>query len=251
MLEISDLAASYPGAGTVFEGVSIRVAPGRTECVIGPSGCGKTTLLLAACRLREPDAGEVLLDGTPVAAGDPRVGLVLQQYGLLPWLTAAGNAVLGLRVRGMPRRDRSAAAAALLARVGLAARAGSYPSGLSGGEQQRVAIARALSLSPRLLLLDEPFSALDALTRESLQDLLISLMAERLMGAVLVTHSMDEAAYLGDGISLLAGTPARVVERFENPGRGSRSFRTSPEFFQLETRIRKAMEKHKVILDEH
>ncbi len=247
MLEIRDLCASYEGTGKVIESVSLQVPRGRTECIIGPSGCGKTTLLLAAAGLKPADGGAVLLDGSPVAAGDPRVGLVLQHYGLLPWFTAAENAVLGLRIRGASRGERVTAAKDLLARVGLSARAGSFPAELSGGEQQRVALARALSLSPRLLLMDEPFSALDAITRESLQDLLVGLLSEADLGAVVVTHSIEEAAYLGDSISLLAGTPARIVERFHNPGRASRGFRASPRFFGLETNIRKSMEKHRII----
>jgi NitT/TauT family transport system ATP-binding protein len=251
MLEIHELSASYEGAGTVIADVTLQVPRGWVECIIGPSGCGKTTLLLAAAGLKSPDRGTVLLNGQAVSAGDTRVSLVLQQYGLLPWLTAAGNAALGLRVRGTGRRERAAAAREMLARVGLASRAGSFPAEMSGGEQQRVAIARALSLSPRLLLLDEPFSALDAITRESLQDLLVGLLEGSDVGAVVVTHSLEEAAYLGDSISLLAGSPGTIVDRFENPGRRSRGFRSSGRYFELENLIRRAMEKHKVIPHEH
>jgi ABC-type nitrate/sulfonate/bicarbonate transport system ATPase subunit len=251
MLELRDLCASYPGRGRVIEGISVRVPPGRTECIIGPSGCGKTTLLLAAAGLKPPDSGDVLLEGSGVAAGDTRIGLVLQHYGLFPWFTAAENAALGLRIRGVRRREREAAACSLLERVGLADRARSFPAELSGGEQQRVAIARGISLEPRLLLMDEPFSALDAMTRESLQDLLIRVLQERPLSAVVVTHSIEEAAFLGDSICLLAGRPAQIVERFDNPGRGSRGFRTSSDFFGLERSIREALERYRILPDEH
>ena len=251
MLELRDLVASYPGKGRVLDGVSITVPEGRTECVLGPSGCGKTTLLMIASGLKAPDSGSVLLEGSPVVSGDLRIGLILQHYGLLPWFTASGNAGLGLRVRGVPRRERQAAVSALLARIGLAEHAHSFPSQMSGGEQQRVAIARALSLSPRLLLMDEPFSALDALTRESLQELLVRLLQERHLSALIVTHSIEEAAFLGCSISLLAGSPARIVDRFENPGMGSRGFRASSEYFTLENSIRNAMMEHRLLTNEY
>ena len=247
MLELRDLVASYPGKGRVLEGVSITVPEGRTECVLGPSGCGKTTLLMIACGLKAADSGTALLDGSPVVSGDLRIGLILQHYGLFPWFTASDNAGLGLRVRGVPRRERHATVSALLARIGLADNADRFPSQMSGGEQQRVAIARGLSLSPRLLLMDEPFSALDALTRESLQDLLVRLLQEQRLSALIVTHSIEEAAFLGCAISLLAGSPSRIVERFENPGMGSRDFRSSSEYFNLENSIRTAMKDNRLL----
>jgi ABC-type nitrate/sulfonate/bicarbonate transport system ATPase subunit len=251
MFELRDLCASWPGRGRVLEGISVIVPAGRTESIIGPSGSGKTTLLLAAAGLKPLDSGEVLLEGSGITAGDTRIGLVLQQYGLFPWFTAAENAALGLRVRGVRRGAREAAACSLMKRVGLADRARSFPAELSGGEQQRVAIARGISLEPRLLLMDEPFSALDAMTRESLQDLLLRLLRERPLSAVVVTHSIEEAAFLGDSISLLAGRPARIVERFDNPGRGSRGFRSSSDFFKLESSIREALARYRTLPDEH
>jgi ABC-type nitrate/sulfonate/bicarbonate transport system ATPase subunit len=250
MLDLHDVSASYPGAGAVLRDVTVRVQPGGTECVIGPSGCGKTTLLMVAAGLKEADSGSVQLDGTPIRPGDRRVSLIQQQYGLFPWFTVKENAGMALRIQGVGRTEREKAMRLLLERVGLAARERSYPSELSGGEQQRVAIARGLSVSPELLLMDEPFSALDAISRESLQDLLSGLLRERGLAAVMVTHSIEEAAFLGSSISLLAGSPATIVERFENPGRGSRGFRSSGEYFSLEKEIRSAMFRHRIAPNE-
>ena len=247
MLELHEVSASYPGSGSVLRDITIRVEPGRTECIIGPSGCGKTTLLMIAAGLKVPDRGKALLGERPVMPGDRRVSLILQQYGLFPWFTAEENAGLGLRVRGAGRKEREGIVRRLLARVGLESRARSYPSQLSGGEQQRVAIARGLSLQPDLLLMDEPFSALDAISRESLQDLMIGLLQERPLAAVLVTHSIEEAAFFGSSISLLAGCPATVVERFDNPGQGSRGFRSSDGYFILENSIRNAMIRYRIL----
>jgi NitT/TauT family transport system ATP-binding protein len=246
MLEIHDVSAGYPGRGPVLDGVSLSVRPGHTLSVIGPSGCGKTTLMMVAAGLKKPDRGSVLVHGTPAAAGDRRIGLILQQYGLFPWYTAKDNAALGLRIRGTSRRDRERIVASELARVGLSGRAGEFPHALSGGEQQRVAIARALALSPDLLLMDEPFSALDAISRESLQDLLIGLLAERPMMVMIVTHSIEEAAFLGNSVCLLAGRPARIVEQFNNPGQGSLRYRSSEEFFQFTNDLRNALKIYRI-----
>jgi ABC-type nitrate/sulfonate/bicarbonate transport system ATPase subunit len=250
MLEIHDVSAGYPGGEPVLDGVSLAVRPGHTLTVIGPSGCGKTTLMMIAAGLKRPDAGSVLLRGAPVAAGDRRIGLILQQYGLFPWYTAWDNAALGLRIRGTSRRDRGRIVDSELARVGLSGRAGEFPHALSGGEQQRVAIARSLALSPELLLMDEPFSALDAISRESLQDLLIGLLAERQMTVMVVTHSIEEAAFLGDSVCLLAGRPARIVERFDNPGQGSLGYRSSEEFFQFTRELRNALKNQRIFGNE-
>ena len=192
---------------------------GGTECVIGPSGCGKTTLLMVAAGLKAADSGSVQLDGAPVHSGDRRVGLIQQQYGLFPWFTSQENAGLALRIRGVGRAEREKAVRASCS-DGACRRERSYPSELSGGEQQRLAIARGLSVSPKLLLMDEPFSALDAISRESLQDLLSGLLRERGLAAVMVTHSIEEAAFLGSSISLLAGSPATIVERLREPRPG-------------------------------
>ena len=173
MLEINDCTAGYDGT-PVLRGVSLSVSPGKTGCIIGPSGCGKTTLLTLAAGLKRADAGCIRLDGTPITPGDARVGLILQQYGLFPWFTVSENVAIGLRIRHMAADARRGIISRELSRLGLAELAARYPGELSGGQQQRVAIARSMALAPRLLLMDEPFSALDALSRESLQEILLS-----------------------------------------------------------------------------
>jgi NitT/TauT family transport system ATP-binding protein len=240
MLELHDCSAGYDGRQAVVS-ASLAVDTGRIGCVIGPSGCGKTTLLMLAAGLKSPDAGSVTLDGRPVQAGDPRVAIILQDYGLFPWFTALENAAIGHRIRGLPARASRDAAAATLARFGLAEKAGSYPATLSGGERQRVAIARALTLRPSVLLMDEPFSALDALTRESLQDVLLATVLEERVSVLLVTHSIEEAACLGSAVWLLSDAPGRIVARFDNPGQGSAEYRNDPAFFHTCTMIRAAM----------
>ncbi len=215
MLRLENCTAGY-AARPVLAPTTFALERGETLAVVGPSGCGKTTLLYTAAGLISPQGGEILLDGSSVKRGDRRVGLVLQQYGLFPWFTVLDNAALGLRLAGIARAERIAAARAALAAVGVEALADRFPATLSGGEQQRVAIARTWALRPQLLLMDEPFSALDALTRESLQDMLRVLLQTRETASILVTHSIDEAVLLGSRIALMYGSPARL-DFFVNP----------------------------------
>jgi NitT/TauT family transport system ATP-binding protein len=240
MLTFSDCSAAYD-SGLVLKSVSLSVEPGTTGCIIGPSGSGKTTLLMLAAGLMAPCAGGVLLDDAPIRAGDRRIGLILQQYGLFPWLTARSNVALGLRLRHTPRAEMRERTDAELDRVGLLGFANRYPLRLSGGQQQRVAIARCMALAPRLLLMDEPFSALDALSREALQDVLRGSLAGRHVAVLLVTHSIEEAVYLGSRIWVLAGSPGRIRACFENPWQGSDGHRQSPDYFRLCTAVRRAM----------
>jgi NitT/TauT family transport system ATP-binding protein len=246
MLDIRACSASY-GTRTVLDAVTLEVEAGSTEAVLGPSGCGKTTLLTLAAGLKKPSAGEVLLDGSPVGEGDRRVSLILQQYGLFPWFTVRQNVGLGLRIRGVTAAQCERRVLAELDRVKLAEKKDSFPSELSGGQQQRAAIARSLALSPALLLMDEPFSALDALARESLQDLLLALLRERRMAAVIVTHSIEEAVCLGKRVTVMAGEPGTVVARLENPGQGEPGFRSDPRFLAQCSRIRQVLEAHRVL----
>lgn len=240
MLEINECSAGYAGK-SVLQSISLSVETGQTACIVGPSGCGKTTLLMVAAGLKKPVAGAVRLDGAEVAAGDRRVGLILQQYGLFPWFTAGENVALGLRIRGIDAHTRQGIVRRELDRVGLGECSGSFPSALSGGQQQRVAIARSMALAPKLLLMDEPFSALDAMTRESLQEILLSSLRERGLTVLLVTHSIEEAVYLGSTIWLMAGSPGRLVACFNNPGQAASGYREDPAFFRLCTKIRRSM----------
>ncbi len=246
MLKVDNCSAGYDGKAVLQE-ISLSVPPGRTGCIIGPSGCGKTTLLMLTAGLKKPQAGAVLLEGRPVTAGDSRVSLILQDYGLFPWFTVSENIAVGLKVRRVGKSERTASVARQLSRLGLEECARRYPSQLSGGQRQRVAIARSMALAPRLLLMDEPFSALDAMTRESLQDILLEMLGNRSVTALLVTHSVEEAVYLGSTIWVLAGTPARIQERFDNPGQGTPGYRTDPSFFQLCSSVRQRLERCRVI----
>jgi NitT/TauT family transport system ATP-binding protein len=246
MLELRDCSAGY-GAARVLEPFSLTVSEGKTACIIGPSGSGKTTLLTLAAGLKRPETGTITLDGKEIVAGDERVGLILQQYGLFPWFTVADNVALGLRIRRVPSGLRREIVARELARLGLEDCAARYPNELSGGQQQRVAIARSMALAPRLLLMDEPFSALDAMTRESLQEILLSTLRERPLVVVVVTHSIEEAVYLGGTVRVLAGSPGRIVAYFENPEQGTPGFRLEPAFFQACTRIRGSLEQNRMI----
>jgi ABC-type nitrate/sulfonate/bicarbonate transport system ATPase subunit len=246
MLDVRDLAAGYGGAAVV-EVASLAVAPGATECIVGPTGCGKTTLLLAIAGLRPPMRGSVELSGEPVYRGDRRVALVLQEHGLFPWLTVRENVAIGLRLRGVPSETRRRIVDTELGRMGLAAEGSRFPVALSGGQRQRVAVARSFVLEPELLLLDEPFSSVDALTRETLQDILVGSLAGRHTSCVLVTHDISEAVLLGSAVSVLAGSPARIVRRFENPAQGSRGHRQSPEFQRLHADVRGALADWRVL----
>jgi ABC-type nitrate/sulfonate/bicarbonate transport system ATPase subunit len=246
LLRLHECTVGY-ASRRVLQEVSLEVADGGTACVIGPSGCGKTTLLSIAAGLLQPWHGSVRLDGSKVEPGDRRIGLIPQHYGLFPWFTVKQNVSLGLLLQGASRADREEAADLELERVGLADCGGRYPFQLSGGQQQRVAIARSFALSPRLLLMDEPFSALDALTREALQEMLLARLRVRRLSVLMVTHSIEEAVYLGRSVWVLEGQPARLAARIDNPDQGSDGWRSNPEFFRMCTAIRACMESGRVV----
>ncbi len=246
MIAVSSCEARY-GSTPVFAGLSLEVSPPQVVAVVGPSGCGKTTLLSVMAGLKPPASGSVLLDGSALRPGDPRIGLILQQYGLFPWLTVEQNVELGLRLRGVGRGERVERAGALLDQTGLAGLERRYPAQLSGGQQQRVAIARTLAVEPELLLMDEPFSSLDAFAREELQDLTLGLLesrrASRPMMTVLVTHSIEEAVYLSHTVLLMSRGPAsRIVGRIDHSEPGRRYERKAEGYFDACRAVREAME---------
>ena len=209
----------------VLEDVSLQVGAGASCAVIGPSGCGKTSLLFLLAGLLEPTAGRVRV------ADRSRTGVILQHYGLLPWKSVAANIGLGLRLQGADREQIRARVNELLVEMDLAAFADHFPGQLSGGMQQRVALARALATGPQLLLMDEPLSALDALTRERLQHTILDVWQRHRVTMVLVTHSIEEAAFLGQTVVVLTDRPARVAAVVENPGAGRADYRQSETFF--------------------
>ncbi len=204
------------GAGrrTILEGLSFGVAEREFVCIVGPSGCGKTTLLRVLAGLLPSSGGEVRFAGAQVRAPRPDIAIVFQDYGraLLPWRTVAGNVALALEARGIARAEQAARIAPLLAKLGLAEHGEKFPAQLSGGMQQRVQIARCLAQEPRMLLMDEPFGALDAITRQTLQDEFARLAKEEHRTVLFVTHDLEEAIYLGDRVIALAANPGRIVE---------------------------------------
>ncbi len=200
------------GPVRVLGGLTMDVKRGEIVCVVGPSGCGKTSALRLASGLLRPTRGEVLFDGEPVRGPRRDVAIVFQDYSkaLLPWRTASGNVSLALEAMHMARGRRPARIAELLARVGLAGAADKYPSQLSGGMQQRLQIARCLAQTPLALMMDEPFGALDALTRQTLQDEMLDIAQATGATIFFVTHDLEEAIYLGDRVIGLAPHPGRV-----------------------------------------
>ncbi|MEV7413905.1 ABC transporter ATP-binding protein [Streptomyces sp. NPDC089919] len=225
--------AGRGGTFTALDGVDLSIAAGEFTVVVGPSGCGKSTLLDLLGGLTRPTSGQVLLDGRPVTGPGPDRGIVFQQYALLPWRTALGNVEFGLEATGVPRRERAERARAHLDLVGLAGFEDRHPHELSGGMRQRVAIARSLAYDPDVLLMDEPFAALDAQTRESLQDELLRIWQRTGKTVVFITHGIEEAVYLGQRVAVLTSRPGRVKEvvpvSFGDREEGG-DLRSSPEF---------------------
>jgi len=247
MIEIRDLTFAYlRQSRPVFEQFSWRVKKGEAWAVIGPSGCGKSTLLYLIGGLRRPVAGSVTVRGLDAAARENRgrVGLVLQDYGLLPWSTVWDNARLGIRIRRLYGLASDGSVSRLhhwLQRLGIEELHDKFPCQLSGGERQRVAIARALALDPDVLLLDEPFSALDALTRESLERLSVRLWAETGVTTVVVTHNIEEAVFVGRRILVLGALPNREPVTVENPLAGLPSYERREEFVAKCEELRTAL----------
>lgn len=210
MLQLEGVGKTYPNNVHALDGVSFTVAPGEIVAIVGGSGCGKSTMLRAISGLDTASQGRVVLDGVAVTAPHEKIGVVFQEPRLLPWLSVADN--IGFGLDHLPKAERHARVAEALKRVGLADKAGVWPRELSGGQAQRVAIARALVPRPEVLLLDEPFSALDAFTRADLQEHLLDLWADSRPTLVLVTHDVEEAAVLADRIFVMQPRPGRLFE---------------------------------------
>ncbi|MGP3926875.1 ABC transporter ATP-binding protein [Streptomyces sp. 8N616] len=197
---------------TALDGIGLQIAAGEFVVVVGPSGCGKSTLLDLLGGLTRPTGGRILLDGEPVTGPGLDRGIVFQQYALLPWRTAQGNVEFGLEATGVPRRKRAAQARDYLNLVGLSGFEDRHPHELSGGMRQRVAIARSLAYDPDVLLMDEPFAALDAQTRESLQDELLRIWERTGKTVVFITHGIEEAVYLGQRVAVMTSRPGRIKQ---------------------------------------
>lgn len=213
---VSKLFPSTEGESTwALLDVSLSIRDGEFMCAIGPSGCGKTTLLNLIAGFIEPTRGELRFDKTPISGPAPERGVVFQEYALFPWLTAQRNVEFGLKMQGMAKAERRERANEALNLVGLADAARRYPFELSGGMRQRVAVARALVNHPRILLMDEPFAAVDALTRASLQTELLRIWEEIGITIFFITHNIEEAVYLGDRIVVMSPNPGQIQETVE------------------------------------
>lgn len=209
--------------------------------MVGPSGCGKTTLLYLLAGLRRPSRGEIRVQGELLTSPRPATGLILQDYGLLPWATAWDNVALGLKIRGMNRAEMRRRVEEWMVRLGIFELRHKYPAALSGGQRQRVAIARTLTLEPDLLLMDEPFSSLDAFTREDLQGLAVSLLDEGDRASVLVTHDVQEAVFIGRRILALGKPPTRSAVVMKNPYAHRPEYRGSGPFWEMCGRVKAAV----------
>jgi NitT/TauT family transport system ATP-binding protein len=205
------------GAQQVLHDVSFSIAEHEFVCIVGPSGCGKTTLLRALAGLTAVAAGRALFRGEEVRGPQTALAVVFQDYGraLLPWRTVAGNVALALEARGIPASEHAGRIAPLLAKLRLAEHADKFPAQLSGGMQQRLQIARCLAQEPQVLLMDEPFGSLDAITRQELQDEVARLAKDERRTVLFVTHDLEEAIYLGDRVIALAASPGRIAEIVE------------------------------------
>lgn len=213
MLALRHVSKTYANGVVALDGISLDVEAGEILAVIGGSGCGKSTLLRAICGLDPPTQGEVLLDGIAITEPHERIGVIFQEPRLLPWLSVADNVGFGLAA--LPKPEQKARVEGALARVGLSDKARMWPRELSGGQAQRVAIARALVARPEVLLLDEPFSALDAFTRIDLQDHLLNLWADQRPTLVHVTHDVEEAIVLADRVVVMRPRPGRIEDQIE------------------------------------
>ena len=230
------------GAVVAFRALDLTVRDKEILCIVGPSGCGKTTFLRCIAGLTDLTGGELLVAGAPVAGPPQGVAMVFQHFGLLPWKTVFDNAAFGLAMAGVSRAEIKARVTNYLDLVGLTGFEGHYPYQLSGGMQQRVGLVRALVMNPSILLMDEPFAALDAQTREILQEELLALMErpDERKTMVFITHSIDEAILLGDRIAVMSARPGRIKEVLDMPfgwPRNADAVRSDPRFAEIRLHI--------------
>jgi len=256
MIEAAGLTFAYGDGPAVFRDFSWTAQAGEAWAIIGPSGCGKSTLLYLVAGLRQPGAGRLLVDDQPVPRPRASIGLVLQDYGLLPWATVWENVALPMRMGQFYRNKRDPGSEPRpyprpditpdqvdrwLERLGIAGLRRKYPNQISGGQRQRTAIARSLLQQPSLLLMDEPFSSLDALTREDLQRLTVELRGETGLTTVIVTHSIEEAVYLGQRILVLGRPPNTTAHVIENPAACAPDYRGQPAYWEKCGELRAAL----------
>lgn len=234
---------SSSGSTLALQATDLDVAENDFVTILGPSGCGKSTLLRIVAGLDQPTAGEVRLDGQPIRGPGADRGMVFQSYTLFPWLTVLDNVCFGLRERGLPRAQQLEIAQAFIAKVGLSGFERHYPKQLSGGMQQRTALARALANGPRMLLMDEPFGALDHQTRELMQELLLGIWEAEAKTVLFVTHDIDEAVFIGSRVVLMSARPGRIkLDRaVPLPHPRHYSVKTTAEFSGLKAELTEAV----------
>jgi NitT/TauT family transport system ATP-binding protein len=246
MITLENLTFRYGRGTPIFEQFSWHVTPGEMWSIIGSSGCGKTTLLTLLAGLRRPTSGTIRVGNIVIRRPRPETGLILQDYGLMPWATVWNNVALGLRVRRfygpdgkhaprhlrLSRGETREIVESWLRRLNIYEQRDKFPGAISGGQRQRTAIARTLALMPDLLLMDEPFSSLDAPTREDLQNLILQLRAEMNLTSVIVTHAIEEAAILGRQILVLGEPPNTAPVVVSNPGAGTPGYRSTGVFLE-------------------
>lgn len=253
LLSVKDLKKTYASANGPVEAIgsiTFDVHPGELVCIVGPSGCGKTTLLKCLSGLLAPTSGSVRLEGTEVTAPPKKMAVVFQEYGrsLYPWLTVADNVALPLKAQGMPRTERAAVVEKAVEEVGLAHATDKYPWQLSGGMQQRVAIARAVAYKPEVLIMDEPFAAVDAQTRADLEDLVRRVWQDLGVTVLFVTHDIDESVYLGERVLMLTSSPTTIQEdlTIDLPDeRDQLTTRALPRFTELRTHVYEQIQRAK------
>jgi NitT/TauT family transport system ATP-binding protein len=241
-VEVENLSVSFKRKEhsiCILDAVDFKISPGEFVCLLGPSGCGKSTLLNAIAGFVKPTSGYVFIDKRHVDKPGADRGFVFQQYSLLPWKTTFQNVEFGLKIKGMPKQEREELVNYYLNRVGLYKHRHSYPHQLSGGMQQRASIIRALVNSPSVLLMDEPFAALDAQTRHMMQELLLTIWNDLRLTVIFVTHDIEEALFLSDRIFVMSMNPGRIKEKIHVNLERPRSLDTmlEPEFVNLNRQV--------------
>jgi NitT/TauT family transport system ATP-binding protein len=241
-ISVREVSKTFPLKGEDFvalDRVSLDIADNEFVTVVGPSGCGKSTLMNILAGLEEPSGGEALVDGRSVSGPGPERGVIFQQYALFPWLSVRKNVEFGLKVAGVPKRERRERAEHFIEMVGLQQFADALPKMLSGGMKQRCAIARAYAVNPSILLMDEPFGALDALTRVRLQEQLLDTWSKEKRTVMFITHDVDEAVFLANRVIVMAARPGRLfdVVDVDLPYPRTEEARLSPEFAELRNRV--------------
>src|SRR3954463_15327768 len=239
ILEIREVAKTFTGGTVALQATDLSVEENDFITILGPSGCGKSTLLRMVAGLETPTSGTITLDGRPVTTPGPDRGMVFQSYTLFPWLTVMQNVCFGLREKGLPIAHQHALALEFIGKVGLKGFEDHFPRQLSGGMQQRTALARALANDPRILLMDEPFGALDHQTRELMQELLLGIWEAERKTVLFVTHDIDEAIFMGTRVVVMSARPARIKCDVPVPLPHPRhySVKTTPAFMDLKARL--------------